>query len=346
MDLSARTHRLSDLLKKTYTEWQKDRAPQLGAALAFYVMFSLAPLLVLIFTILSVFYQQQAIQGEVVTQLGNIIGTDNARTVQDLILVSNEHQATSIWAAILSILSLLLTASGGFAQLKDSLNQIWKVDFPEISGLRGGALEFARNNVLMFFMVLSTGLLVGLSTVINITLTAVNNFVGSYIQNAGTVVLFQIINFLISLCVITVLFALIYKVVPDIVLSWKDVGIGAIFTALFFSIGRVLLSYYIAINSTSSTYAAAGAIFVLLLWTYYSGLIFYFGAEFTKVYAYTYGSKAYLNEYLNKDMQGENVKKGLSILLVTGIISFIGGAATLLSLKRKFESEDDSEQDQ
>lgn len=321
---------LPDLLKRTYIEWRQDRSPQLGAALAFYTIFSLTPLITLIVTVISLFYGEKAIEGEIVNQLRNIIGYDTANGIQEIILANSQQRGTSIFAGILSVVSLLLTSSAGFIQLKDSLDQIWHTSWGNITGLKDQAYDFARNNVLMFFMVILSGALILISIFITIILSALHNYIGVWVESNAVIFAFQVLNTLVSVGILAVLFAMIYKLLPDIVLSWKDVAIGAIFTSILFTIGKILLGVYLTRNAAATTYATAGALFVLIIWIYYSAQIFYFGAEFTKVYAYTFGSKRNLNPDLPEESRATvntNMKKGFVILFITGILSFIGGFA-------------------
>lgn len=272
------------LLKETFQEWQEDKASRLAAALAYYTAFSIAPLIIIAIAIAALVFGQEAAQGGIDEQLRGLLGQQGAEAVQEMIKNSRKPSEGTI-ATLISIVVLLFGASGVFGELQDSLNTIW-----EVAPKQGqGVMTFIRNRFLSFAMVLGIGFLLLVSLLLSTILAAVSNFLGHMIPNLTA--LWSILNFLISFGVITVLFALIYRVLPDAEIAWGDVWIGSIITALLFTIGKSLIGLYLGNSSVGSTYGAAGSFVVFLLWVNYSAQILFFGAEFTQVYANKYGSR-------------------------------------------------------
>lgn len=275
-------HDIWRLLRDTVNAWLDDRAPSMGAALAFYTLFSLAPLLIIVIAIAGAFFGQQAAQGEVVTQIEGMIGRQGAATVQ-AVIESARNPMSGLLAVIVGIVMLLITATTVFAELKDSLDHIWHVRTPE----NGGIMDFIETRLLSFGMILIIGVLLLASLTVSTALAALGHRVDFFAETALTV---EIVNFLLFFTTITVLFATIYKFLPDIKIAWKDVWIGAAITALLFTLGKSLIAFYLAKTSIASAFGAAGSVIVGMLWIYYSAQIFFLGAEFTKLYAYRYGS--------------------------------------------------------
>jgi membrane protein len=272
------------LLKETWTEWQEDKASRLAAALAYYTAFSIAPLIIIAIAIAAVVFGEEAAQGGIEDQLRGLLGPQGANAVEEIIKNSDKPKEGSI-ATIISVVILLFGASGVFGQLQDSLNTIWEVAPKPDRGIMG----FIKDRFLSFTMVLGIGFLLLVSLLLSAVLATLSNFLGHLIP--GLTFLWSILNFLISFGVITVLFALIYRVLPDAKIAWGDVWIGSIITALLFTIGKSLIGLYLGNSSVGSTYGAAGSFVVLLLWVNYSAQILFFGAEFTQVYANKYGSR-------------------------------------------------------
>jgi membrane protein len=274
---------LWNLLKATAAEWSRDQAPRLGAALAYYAVFSLAPLLMIAVSISGLVFGRQAATGQIVGQIQGLVGPDTAMAIQTMIEKSNQP-AASILVTLIGIVALLFGASGVFGELQQSLNLIWDIQPKPDRGM----LAAVKDKFFSFSMVLGTGFLLLVSLVISAVLAALSKFVVGIIP--GLEVIAQVVNFLISMVVISSLFALIFRYVPDAKIAWKDVWVGASVTALLFTIGQALIGVYIGYSSMSSTYGAAASLAVILLWVYYSAQILFFGAEFTQVYAKTYGS--------------------------------------------------------
>lgn len=274
-----------DLLKETFSEWSKDKASRLAAALAYYTVFSLAPLLIIVIAIAGAVFGEEAARGEIVGQIQGLVGKDGAKVIETAIENANKPDTGSI-ASIISIVVLLFGASGIFAELQDALNTVWEVQPKPERGL----INVLRSRFLSFSMVLGVGFLLLVSLVTSAALAATSNFF-SHLLPPGLDLLWQLVNFIFAFGVTTVLFGLIYKVLPDVKIGWSDVWIGAAITSLLFSIGRYLLGQYLGNSSFSSTYGAAGSLVVVLAWVYYAAQILFFGAEFTQVYARRYGSQ-------------------------------------------------------
>lgn len=273
-----------NLLKATATEWSRDGAPRLGAALAYYATFSLAPLLIIAVAIGGSVFGHEAATGEIVGQIQGLVGHDTAVTIQAMIDKSDQA-ATNIITSIIGVVVLLFGASGVFGELQQSLNTIWDVQPKPDRGIWAAV----KDKFLSFSMVLGTGFLLLISLVVSAALSALSGFITRLMP--GLDVVTQIINIVLSFAIITALFALIFKFVPDANIAWLDVWIGGAVTALLFTVGKALIGFYIGYSSLSSTYGAAASLAVILLWVYYSAQILFFGAEFTQVYANTYGSR-------------------------------------------------------
>ena len=275
---------LWNLLKATAAEWSRDEAPRLGAALAYYATFSLAPLLVIAVGISGFVFGREAATGQIVGQIRGLVGLDTATTIQAMIEKSNQP-ATNVVVSVIGIVALLFGASGVFGELQQSLNKIWDIQPKPDRGVWAAI----KDKFFSFSMVLGTGFLLLVSLVMSAALTALSNLIVNFMP--GLDVITQLVNFIVSMVVITVLFALIFKYVPDAKISWVDVWVGASVTAFLFTIGKALIGFYIGYSTLSSTYGAAASLAVILLWVYYSAQILFFGAEFTQVYANTYGSR-------------------------------------------------------
>ncbi len=272
-----------DLLKETFAEWNKDKASRLAAALAYYTVFSLAPLLIIVIAIAGSVFGEEAARGEIVKQIQGLVGRNGAEFIQTAIQNASKPSEGTI-ASIISLVVLLFGATGVFAELQDALNTVWEVQ-PK-PGL--GAMGFIRNRFLSFAMVLGIGFLLLVSLVLSAALAALSNYFGHLIP--GIDFLWQLVNFILSFVITTLLFGLIYKVLPDVKIAWSDVWTGAAITSVLFSLGRYLLGQYLGNSSFGSTYGAAGSLVVVLFWVYYAAQILFFGAEFTQVYTRRYGS--------------------------------------------------------
>ena len=274
------------LLKSTASRWSDCNAPRLGASLAFYMLLSMAPLMILVVAICGLVFSQTSAQEQVLAQVRGIAGTAGEKTVS--MLIESAHRPKSgITATIVAFITLLSGASGVFLELRDSLNTIWNAPKSTSAGWK----TMVWQRVISFGMVLALGFLLLVSLILSAAITIVENFftglVPLHLAIAG-----HAANIVISLFAISALFALIYKFVPDVPIAWRDVGVGAVVTALLFTIGKTLLAWYLGTVGVGSTYGAAGSLVALVVWVYYSAQIFFFGATFTNVYADTYGSMA------------------------------------------------------
>jgi membrane protein len=276
--------RVIELFKLTVAKWQADKASRLAAALAYYTAFSLAPILVILIAILSLVFGEEAAQAQILTQFKELVGEDGAAVIQ-VMMQDAQQPGSGLAATLSSIAFLIFGATGMFVQLQDSLNTIWQVRPKPGRGL----VSFIRDRVLSFAMVLGIGFLLLVALVISAGLAVVSSFLRD--GSDGFIQIGQILNLVISFGVITILFALIYRVLPDVLIKWSDVWVGAIMTSILFTLGKSLIGLYLGHSSFSSTYGAAGSLAILLLWVYYSAQILFFGAELTQVYAQKYGSK-------------------------------------------------------
>lgn len=271
------------LLRDTANAWIDDRAPSMGAALAFYALFSVAPLLIIAIAIAGVFFGEEAARGEIVAQISGLIGHTGAASIQSII-ESARNPASGSVAMTVGILTLIITASTVFAELKDSLDYIWRVNNPDSNSLR----NFFQTRVRALVMVMVIGVLLLLLLIASTALTLIANS-GAMYQNITYLI--NTLNFIIFVGMTAILFAIIYKILPDIKIAWKDVWIGAVITAVLFSLGKSLIALYLTKSHIGSAFGTAGSVIIGLLWVYYSAQIFFLGAEFTKLYAQRYGSQ-------------------------------------------------------
>lgn len=274
------------LLVDTYEEWYKHKAPRLSAALAFYTALSLAPLLIVVIAVAGFFFGQQAAQGQIVWQIEGLVGHTSAVAIEGMIQGARKPITGSI-AAALSISLLLFSATAVVAELRDSLNTIWEVPVAELQGLKS-ILHFARERFFSFALVLGVGFLLLVSLVINAGLAAAGTALGGHVRIPQWTA--QATSTIASFIVAAGLFSLVYKIVPDVDLEWRDVAFGSVITSVLFNAGKLLVGIYLGKTGLASAYGAAGSLVVCLFWVYYSALIFFLGAEFTQVFANRYGS--------------------------------------------------------
>lgn len=272
------------LIKETYSEWLEDKASRLAAALAYYTIFSLAPLVIIILAIIKLLFAGDAAEAMFMSQVQGLVGETGAEFFQQIIEAENNNQSTDVVATLIGLGTLIFGATGVFAQLQDALNTVWNVEPDPNQGI----FNFIKTRALSFTVVLGVGFLLLVSLIVSTALSAFNDFVGQALGNTALVA--QTINQVVSLGVITLLFAMIFRILPDVKIEWRDVWIGAAVTAVLFSIGKYLIGLYLGGQALGSTYGAAGSLLVLLLWVYYSAQILLFGAEFTQVYARRFGS--------------------------------------------------------
>lgn len=273
------------LLRQTVQSWLDDRAPSMGAALAYYTLFSLAPLLLIVISVAGLIFGEDAARGEITLQLRSLMGDAGAGAVQEL-LVSVRQPAEGSFATAVGLLLLLVGATTVFAELQDSLDRIWRVPARVPSN---GWLALLRARLLSFGMILAIGFLLTVSLVVSAALALVGRsveplFGGWYVVGAAA-------NAIGGFVLVAAMFALIYKVLPRAHVQWRDVWTGALFTAILFALGKLLIGLYISRFGVSSGFGAASSLVIVLLWVYYSAQVFLFGAEFTWVYAHAFGSR-------------------------------------------------------
>jgi membrane protein len=271
------------LLRDTYNEWSADKVPRLGAALAYYSVFSIAPLIVIAIGAAGLIFGKDAAEKGIVHQIQDTVGKPVAQAIETM-LVNVSDPGTSWLATLIGLATLLVGAAGVFGQLQDALNTVWKVTPKPGRGFR----NFLRDRFMSLTMVLGTGFLLLISLIGSAVLAALSTSVSHALP--GGVGVWQAINVVISFSVISGLFAMIYKFVPDVKVAWRDVWVGAVLAAILFTGGKFLLGWYLGQASTTSAFGAAGSLVVILLWVYYASQILLFGAEFTRVYAGRFGS--------------------------------------------------------
>lgn len=271
------------LLKDAAAEWSDDNVSRLSAALAYYTLVSIAPLLVIVLAIVGYFLGGETGESRVMQQLGSILGQQGTSALQSI--AHSARQPTSgLIATVISFVILLLTASGVFYELQTSLDTVWDVQ-PKTKGIWG----IVKSRLPSFSIIPVIGFLLLVSLVVSAGISAFGNYMTNILP--GTMYLLHAANFLLSFVIVGLLFALVYKILPDAEIKWSDVWLGAGFTSLLFSIGKFGIGLYLGKSSMSSMYGAAGSLVILLAWVYYAAQIFFFGAEFTQVYANRYGSR-------------------------------------------------------
>ena len=267
------------LLKNTLLAFIADRGLKLSASLAYYTLFSLAPLLLLVISLAGFFFGREAIQGQIFHEINGLIGTDAALQIQEIIK-NMELSGKTNSAVVIGSITLLIGATGVFAEIQESINMIWKLKAKP----KRGWVKILKDRFLSASLIVGLGFLLIVTFIINGLLLVLSTWMKSYFPDV-TILIFQIINVLVGFAVITTLFGVIFKVLPDAKIAWKEVRVGAFFTACLFLLGRFLIGLYIEKSNTGLAYGAAGSLIVILVWVYYTAVILYIGAEFTRVYA-------------------------------------------------------------
>jgi membrane protein len=289
-------HRVKEtyqILVQTIYEFIDDKAVKMSAALSFYMIFSLSPLLVIVMAVVGFFFGDEAATGQVVTQIQDLIGKENAEVVQSIIQNAS-IPSSSILATTIGVIVIIFASAGIFVELKESLDTIWGVE-----PIPAGIIGFLRSRAKSFVMVLFIMLLLFASILASTILSGVNNFMEGNLNEV--IPGWQYINLFLSYVLITVLFAIIYKFLPDVKVQWKYIWMGALLTSLLFSLGKYLIGIYMAKTSYDSIFGAAGSLVIFMAWIYYSSFIFFFGAEFTQVYRNKYSKAPLLtNRYAIK----------------------------------------------
>src|SRR5687768_3761661 len=266
------------LARDAFFQWIDDNPFQMGAALAYYTLFSIAPLLLIAIAVAGSVFGRDASQVQIIGAIQDIVGFHSARTILAMIESAGQRPGAGFFATAAGMILLLLGAAGAIGQLQDSLNAIWRVASKSGRGIMG----FLQDRLVSYSMVLGVGFLLVVSLVVSALLTAVSGILSGFLPiDAATA---RILDLVISFTFITLLFAVIYKFVPDVRIAWRDVWIGAATASLLFSVGKFLIGFYLGHSMVTSIYGAAGSLVTLLLWVYYSSLMFFFGAELTQVY--------------------------------------------------------------
>jgi membrane protein len=271
------------LITDAASSWSDDYAASMGAALAFYTLFSIAPLLLIVISVAGLVFGEQAARGEILEQLSGLVGADSAATVESLLEGLNQPRSGMLGTAI-GLVVLLIGATTVFAELQDAMDRIWRAP----ARPRGGIFKLLRARLLSLGLVLGIGFLLMVSLVISAALSALGKWWAPWFGDVA--LLAAAVNFTVSFALITAMFAMIYKWIPRVKVDWRDVWIGSAITALLFTLGKTLIGMYIGRSGVASPFGAAASLVVLLLWVYYSAQIFLFGAEFTWVYARRHGS--------------------------------------------------------
>ena len=264
--------------------WSNDYAPSMGAAISYYTVFSLAPLLVIVIAVAGAVFGREAVQGQISDQLTGLMGPNGAQMVEGLVAAASDTERGLI-AGLIGFFVLLIGATTVFAELQSALDRIWKV--PE-QQKPSGIFGMLRARLMSFGLILGVAFLLMASLVVSAVLAAVGAWLGGLMP--GWEITLQVLNLAVSLTILTVLFAMIFKLMPSTPVSWSDVWVGAFVTALLFEVGKVLISLYIGKSGMNESFEAAGSLVILLAWVYYAAQIFLLGAEFTKAYADTHGS--------------------------------------------------------
>lgn len=272
------------LLKDTMAKWSEDKAPRLGAALSYYTAFSMVPLLVLVIAIAGLIFGAETAEQYIIAQIESLVGQQSASAIQEMLHIA-QKPSQGVFAAVIAFATLLFGASGVFQQLQDALNTVWGVE----AKTGGGIWGVIKDRFFSFVAVLGTGFLLLVSLVLSAGLAAFGKMFGGWLPVPEAIL--HMANFIVSFAVITGLFAMMFKLLPDAKIAWRDVWVGAAITSLLFTIGKFLIGMYLGKADVGSAYGAAGSLVIVLVWVYYSSQILFFGAEFTAVYANRFGSR-------------------------------------------------------
>ena len=311
-----------DMIKASFAAWLDDYAPSMGAALSYYTVFSLAPLLVIVISVAGLIFGADAVRGAIFSQINGLMGADAAKGIQDL-LSSVSKPSTGIVGAILGVVVLLIGATTVFGELQDALDRIWRAPARVRSS---GWLTLLRTRMLSFGMILGIAFLLMVSLVTGAAIAALGKWWGGWFS--GWEVLAQVINAGVGFLMTTAVFALIYKLMPRVKVSWGDVWVGAAVTALLFTVGRLLISLYIGKTGVASGFGAAGSVAVIFVWVYYSAQVFLVGAEFTWIYAQRMGSQRHLTKSTVPDLHNAADIPQLSAELASTTASQTDNGAT------------------
>lgn len=289
--MKTRLQRIWSFIKEVFGDFSSDKVMKLSASLSYYTVFSIAPFLAIIISISGLFFGRDAVQGELYPQIKGLVGSDAALQIQQMI--TNIHlNKNNLAATIVSVVVLIVGATGIFSEIQDSINFIWGLK----SKAKRGWLKLLLNRLISFSLVVSLGFLLMVSLLLNTLVDLLSRKLMDYLPHMGIYVI-DIINNCLMFVLISLLFGIIFKVLPDARIKWKYVNRGAVTTALLFMIGKSAIGFYLGHSSLGVVYGTAGSIIIVMLWVYYSAVILYFGAEFTKVYARHLGEEIRPNDY-------------------------------------------------
>jgi membrane protein len=297
---------IKNLAMETFKEWNDDKASRLAAALAYYTIISLPALVILIIALAGMILGEEAARGQIVQQLQALLGQEGAKSIEEMISSAARAESKSLRASILSSVTLAFGATAVVIQLQDALNTIWEVTAKPGNFIR----SFIFNRILSFGMILGVGFLLLVSLVVSALLAMLNDSLGAMAPNLKFI--WTTVELLVSLILISGLFALMFKYLPDAKIAWSDVIIGAILTSLLFNIGKLVIGLYLGNSNIGTTYGATGSLVILLVWIYYSAQIFFLGAEFTQVYARRHGSRIEPKEFAKPISEQARTKQGLT----------------------------------
>ena len=292
-------------LKQSGSDFGTYNILKLSAALAYYTIFALAPMLIVLISVVSFFYGKEAAQGEVYGQIKSFVGNDAAETIQQIISKASLSPSFT-FASIVGIVALIFSATGVFAEIQSSINLIWNL---KIKPKKSGILKMLKIRLISFSLIISLGFIALVSLLINYVVDAISERLSSLLPDSWFNIGY-VINFAITLLAISLLFSIIFKFLPDAKIEWKDVGVGAVTTAILFMVGKFAIGLYLNKGKPGTAFGAAGSMIVILLWVYYSAIILYFGAAFTKNYAQAIGRQIYPNDYAVFTEQVEVENKG------------------------------------
>ncbi|MEO5997201.1 MAG: YihY/virulence factor BrkB family protein [Chitinophagaceae bacterium] len=288
--LIARVKTIFSFLKDVISNFSDDKVLKYSASLSYYTVFSIAPILIIIISIAGIFFGRDAVQHQIAGQISGMVGDEAATQIQSMI--GNTHKSgNNVFAGIVSTVILVIGATSIFGEIQDSINSIWGLK----SKPKKGLIKMVINRLISFSLIISLGFIAMVSLVLDLAVKILSDYMGR-IPGAG-VYFVETLNYILNFVVISFMFSVIFKVLPDAKIKWGDVIKGAIVTAILFIIGREVISFYVAKNNFTTVYGAAASIVIILVWVYYTAVILYFGAEFTKVYALNYGSKILPNDY-------------------------------------------------
>jgi membrane protein len=297
--------KLWNLLKETFEEWKEDKVSRLAAALSYYTIFSLPGLLLIVVAVAGFFLGQEAVREDIISQVGTLVGDDGAEAVGTMLANAGWDRDAGILAVVIGLVTVIVAATGAFTQLQEALNTVWEVSPAPDAGI-GHTL---RKRFLSFSLILSIAFLLLVSLVVNAALSGLGNVLEGMFP--GALWLVRILSAVISFAVVALLFALMYRYLPDAEVAWKDVFVGAALTTFLFTLGQFALGAYLARSGAASAYGAAGSLVLILLWVYYSAQIFLFGAEFTQVYARHYGSRIVPDEDAVRVTEEQRTQEGM-----------------------------------